>query len=180
MEQPNWLLVIFRHHDDGLDSLQGVDHIPSFNPEKTCEIHDRYGFRNGDDGFEDSGEVATMRSTLKHLSIKRIEAGMTLQSGSKLSVRKVTSVIDEIGKCEGENKRPRRILNKCMKIRLRRPWNGYVSHKPTFLLVYGGETGSKECVKVNVCIKVLQTQAVRYIMCWRRCKYFPDVFLNSA
>src|ERR1700676_2605193 len=103
MEQPNRLFIIFRHHDDGLDSLQRMDHIPTFS-------------------LENSSEVVTVRSRSEDLHIEEVKARMTLQSSSKLSVREVASVIDEIDKCERKNKRPRRFLNECMKIRLRRPW----------------------------------------------------------
>ena len=111
MEQLNWLFIIFRHHDDGLNSLQCMDHISTFNLQETCKICDGYRSCNDDDGSKDSSEVVTMRSGFKHLCIKRVKPGMTLQSSLKFSVRKVTSVIDKIDKCEGEYERTQRLFD---------------------------------------------------------------------
>ena len=111
MEQPNWQFIIFRHHDDGLNSLQGKDNISTFNLQKTGEINDRYRFWNGDDGLEELSEVVTGQSRLKDLSIKEVKSGMTLQSSLKFSVKEVTSVIHKIDECEGKYERPRRLFN---------------------------------------------------------------------
>src|ERR1700679_3408138 len=109
MKQPNWLFIIIRHDDDGLNSLQCMDHISTFNLQETCKICDGYRCCNDDDGLKDSNEVVTVQSRFKNLCIKRVKPGMTLQSSSKFSAREVTSVIDEIDECEGENKRTRRL-----------------------------------------------------------------------
>ena len=111
MVQPNWLFIVFGHHDDGLNSLQGKDNISAFNLEETCKINDRYRFLNGDDGFEDSSEVGTMCNGSKHLVIKRVKPRMTLQSSLKFSVGEVTSVVHKIGECEGKYERPCRLFN---------------------------------------------------------------------
>ena len=111
MEQPNWLFVIFKYHDDGLNSLQCMDHIPTLNLEEACKICDGYRACNGDDSLKDSSEVTTVQSRLKDLSIKRIKPGMMLQSNLKFSVREVTSIIDKIDKCEGEYKRTCRLFD---------------------------------------------------------------------
>jgi hypothetical protein len=111
MEQPNWLFIIFRHHDDGLNSLQCMDHISTFNLQEMCKICDGYRYCNDDDGLKDSSEVMTAWSRLKDLSIKRVKPGMTLQSSPKFSMREVTPVIDKIDKCEGKYERTRRLCD---------------------------------------------------------------------
>src|SRR5882762_5056894 len=67
-----------------------------------------------------------------------------------------------------------------MKIPLRRPWEGYITHEPMFLFIYGGEMRPKKCADVIVRTKVLQTQTIRDIKCRRCCEHAPNVFLNSA
>src|ERR1700691_1556645 len=111
MEQANWLVIIFRHHDDGLNSLQCMDHISTFNLQETCKIYDGYRCCNDDDGLKDSSEMVTVWSRLKNLSIKRVKPRMTLQSSLKFSVREVASVINKIDKCEGEYERTRRLCD---------------------------------------------------------------------